>query len=134
MAKNFENGAAGQLNAAITNVATTLVLKAGQGAAFPSSDFWVTLYSSTMDDGLEIALCSSRSSDTLTISRGEQGTSGQAWAEDNFCVNAFTAADFDLLLTGATGATVQDMTTFQPTKKYKVTIDAVDYWLSLDPV
>lgn len=60
----------------------TFDVAGGDGSKFPSSgSFWVTVWDSTTyvdpgdDPNMEILLCTSRSTDSLTADRGEQGTS-----------------------------------------------------------
>ena len=68
------NNANSNLDGAITDVAATLAVTAGEGANFPSTadgDFWVTV-------DTEVMLCTSRAGDTLTVTRAQQSTSGVA--------------------------------------------------------
>jgi hypothetical protein len=82
--KAHENNAKGTLNTAINDSVLTIILDAGQGAEFPSSGaFWITLYVTDPDDGNEIVLCDSISTDTITVNasgRGDQGTTATSWA------------------------------------------------------
>jgi hypothetical protein len=64
---SLKNRAESTLASGITDVATTLVVATGEGSKFPTSNFLVTI-----DD--EILLCSSRASDSLTVSRGQEST------------------------------------------------------------
>lgn len=88
MAKQlFANNAIGRLNAGITDVATSFVLQAGQGALFPSPTggdwFIVTLYEigETGEQNHEIVKCTARTGDTLTVTRAQEGTTGRAFLE-----------------------------------------------------
>lgn len=73
MAETFANNATGTLNGSITNVATSLVLNAGQGAAFPATGNFRILIDS------EIIIVGARSGDTLSsLTRGQEGTAGAA--------------------------------------------------------
>lgn len=80
MARLYANNAKSTLASNITNSATSLSVQTGDGAKFPNPSspdyFWVTL-----DDGtnIEIVQCTARSTDTLTIVRGQDGTSGTAF-------------------------------------------------------
>src|SRR5690348_10482552 len=59
---------------------TTLILPTGAGALFPatsSGPFMVML--GTYVSNHELVKCTSRSSDTLTIVRAQEGTTAQAW-------------------------------------------------------
>lgn len=67
----------------ITNSQTTIPLNAGTGAALPTPTggdfFYVTIISASNPTQFEIVRCTSRSGDTLTVVRGQDGTSGQAF-------------------------------------------------------
>ena len=72
--KVAKNNASTSLASAITDVAATLTVATGDGANFPTTadgDFWVSIDS-------EILLCTSRAGDVLTVTRGQQSTSGAA--------------------------------------------------------
>lgn len=71
------NNASTTLATAISSNATTSVVVAtGKGALFPSTGyFYVTLNDNT---NIEICLCTSRSTDTLTVTRGAEGTTAQS--------------------------------------------------------
>lgn len=77
----FTNNAATTLASSITNVATSLTVASGKGALFPtisgSDFFYVTLANGS--GGVEIVKVTARSTDTFTIVRGQDGTSGVAW-------------------------------------------------------
>jgi hypothetical protein len=78
----FTNNAIGQLASGITDVATSMTLSSSQGALFPAisgapDHFMVTLVDSS--NNIEIVKVTARSSDVLTIVRGQEGTSGTAY-------------------------------------------------------
>lgn len=77
------NNAESVLDAGITNVATSMAVSAGDGAMFPNPGageyFYATLSNST-GTTIEIVKCTARSTDTLTIVRGQDGTTGQAFS------------------------------------------------------
>lgn len=79
--EKFANNAVGVLQTGISNSDTTLDLNTGQGALWPSlgvGDWcWTTITDGT---NIEIVRVTARSSDTLTIVRGRQGTSAQSWS------------------------------------------------------
>jgi len=81
MVMKFTNNAATTLATGITNSATSLTVSAGAGALFPTSSgsdyFYCTLANSS--GAIEIIKVTTRSTDTFTIVRGQDGTSGQAW-------------------------------------------------------
>jgi len=79
----WKNNAYSVLASGITNVATTITVSAGTGSRFPSDDFLVTLIGYDVngnENAWEICYCSSRSSDTLTVVRAQEGTTAVAWA------------------------------------------------------
>ncbi|MCG3198560.1 MAG: hypothetical protein GHCLOJNM_03063 [bacterium] len=79
--KGVTNNAAGILNANISSGATSLTLQSGQGAKFPTSNFWATIFSGTVESANEIVLVASRTGDVLSsIARAQQGTTAQAWS------------------------------------------------------
>lgn len=76
----FTNNATGALAAAYSDAATDLTLVSGQGALFPSpgAEEWfpVTIVDAT--NQIEIVYCTSRTADTLTVTRGQEGTPARA--------------------------------------------------------
>lgn len=79
-AKNF---AKGTLSTTYDDAATSIVLIAGDGARFPTAPFNAVWWNSTdfpdpADDGLaEIVRVTAKSTDTFTITRGQEGTAAQ---------------------------------------------------------
>lgn len=94
MAVLFSNNAASNLSASITNTATSLSVTAGTGAEFPnpggSDYFYATLSDAT--GNIEIIKVTARSTDTLTIVRGQDGTTARAWANSDKIELRLTAA------------------------------------------
>ena len=78
----FKNNAFGLLNAGITNTATSITLQSGNGARFPSLSGSQYFYATLIDasNNLEIVKCTARSSDVLTITRAQEGTTGRAYS------------------------------------------------------
>ena len=74
----FANNAVGTLAAAYTAAATALTLTAGQGILFPSpnpaNDEWFPVTIVNVANQIEIVKCTSRTADTLTVVRGQEGT------------------------------------------------------------
>jgi len=71
----IENGAEGTLSASVSDSATSFVLDTGQGAGFPASgDFHLTI------NDTEIVKCTARTTDTLTVTRAQEGTAATAHA------------------------------------------------------
>ncbi len=72
--KVAKNDANSSLASAINNSVGTLTVATSDGGNFPATadgDFWVSIDS-------EILLCTSRAGDVLTVTRGQQSTSGAA--------------------------------------------------------
>lgn len=84
MSELFTNNAAGRLASGISAGSTTLTLKAGEGAAFPEpsgGDFFRLTLVKLATSEYEIAYCTARSGDSLTLSRAsEDGTNHPALA------------------------------------------------------
>jgi len=82
MGIKFTNNAVGALASSISASSTTIYVTAGQGAYFPaltaSDYFYATLIDSS--NNLEIVKVTARSSDTLTVVRGQDGTAARAYA------------------------------------------------------
>ena len=81
----FANNVAGLLASTITGSATSLALVTGQGASFPSptgGDYYLATLSqgSPPETSWEIVKVTARSDDTLTIVRGQEGTTATSWA------------------------------------------------------
>lgn len=79
----FSNNAQGNLAGAISNTTVTITLQTGQGALFPNPGagqaFTATLIDAATGLINEIVSCTARSADTLTIVRGQEGTSARNW-------------------------------------------------------
>lgn len=78
----FANNATGKLGGDITTSSTTLILQTGNGELFPSPTggnyFPITVVKS--DGTLEIMKCTARTSDTLTVTRSQEGTTAKAFS------------------------------------------------------
>jgi hypothetical protein len=85
MGLKVTNNAFGTLNASINSSATTIVLVAGQGARFPTLSAGDYFYATLIDtsNNLEIVKCTARSTDTLTVVRGQDGTTARAYATND---------------------------------------------------
>ena len=81
MAMKFTNNAATTLATGITNSATSLTVSVGTGVLFPTlggSDYFYCTLANT-SGAIEIIKVTARSTDTFTVTRGQDGTSGQVW-------------------------------------------------------
>jgi len=96
MAILVTNNASAEIALSITSSATSIILAAGQGVEFPSpgpSDyFYATLVDSS--NNLEIVKCTSRSTDTLTVVRGQDNTSARSFAAGSLIELRVVAATF----------------------------------------
>lgn len=100
----FANNATTTLGSALSSGATTATVAAGTGAGFPTLGvgqfFTATLWAAGSDTGVpnEIVYVTARSGDTMTIVRGQEGTSAVAWGVGDTFANYPTAAYFNGLL------------------------------------
>ena len=79
----YNNFASGTMSVAILPADTTIVLDAGQGAFFPTPIVGVQYCVMVLEDisGVkEVVHLTDRSADTLTVTRGEEGTIAQTYA------------------------------------------------------
>jgi hypothetical protein len=97
MGLKVTNNAFGTLNASINSSATTIVLVAGQGARFPTLSAGDYFYATLIDtsNNLEIVKVTARSTDTLTVVRGQDNTTGRAYATNDRFELRPTAALFN---------------------------------------
>lgn len=81
MVMKFTNNATSTLASGITNTATSLTVASGQGALFPSLSAGDYFYCTLANVGgtIEIVKVTARSTDTFTVTRGQDGTTGTAW-------------------------------------------------------
>jgi len=82
MPVKFANNAVSTLASGINDSVTSITVASGDGALFPSLTgseyFFVTLIDAS--NNLEIAKCTARSSDVLTVTRAQESTSARAFA------------------------------------------------------
>lgn len=101
MTQQFTNNGTGTLASGITNVATSATLNGGDGANFPvlvgNDFFYATLYQivSGIELNWEIVKVTARVTDTLTIVRGQQGTTARAFSTGDPVQLRWTKADAD---------------------------------------
>ena len=80
---SFTNNASSTLASSITTVATSLTVASGQGSLFPTlsgSQYFYCTLENTAGTSREIVKVTARSTDTFTIVRGQDGTTGIAFA------------------------------------------------------
>lgn len=76
------NNARSLLAASITDVATTATVTTGTGSLFPNptgGDYFYITFETTDGTTREIAKCTGRSGDVLTLVRGQDGTAGTSF-------------------------------------------------------
>ena len=82
MGVKVTNNAFGTISAGISSSVTTIVLDSGQGARFPtlgSGDFFFGTLVDTSNN-IEIVKVTARSSDSMTVTRGQDNTTARAFA------------------------------------------------------
>lgn len=100
----FANNASTTLGSALSNSATTVTVASGTGAEFPSPGagqwFMATLWASGSTTGTpnEIVKVTSRTGDTLTVVRAQEGTTAQAWSVGDTVANYITAGFLNQLV------------------------------------
>jgi hypothetical protein len=80
MTQLFSNNAVATVNGAITDVATSITVTDGSAMPSPTGgDFFLA----TLSDGtnIEIVKCTARATNTLTVARAQEGTTGFAFAD-----------------------------------------------------
>lgn len=99
MALKFTNNASSVLAGAINSVVTSLSVASGAGALFPTLGggdyFYCTLSDAATGNIIEIIKVTARSSDTFTIVRGQEGTSGQSYSAGDKVQLRLTAASLN---------------------------------------
>lgn len=102
----FANNAATTLGSAIGPAATTITVATGTGDKFPTlaagQSFTATLWASGSTTGLpnEIVKVTARVGDTMTVVRGQEGTTAGTWGVGDTFANYPTAGFYNNLLTG----------------------------------
>ncbi len=85
---------------------TTLVLQAGDGAIFPAAPFNVTIWPTgvaPLVSNAEIARVTGKSTDTLTITRAQEGTSARTVIVGDQIAATITVKTITDIESGATG-------------------------------
>lgn len=82
MGVKVANNAFGTLSAGITTSDTTITLDSGEGARFPSLSSGEYFYATIVDtsNNLEIIKVTARSSDSMTVTRAQDGTTARAFS------------------------------------------------------
>ena len=110
------NDAAGVMNASVTAVATTFALQAGQGALFPqiTGGDWFYVTATTSGGVKEVMKCTGISGDTLTVTRGVDGTTAQTFVAGNSVQLRWNAAILTDLQAQITPTVVGALNQFLP--------------------
>jgi hypothetical protein len=90
----FANNAFSLLASGISDVATSMAVTGGEGALFPNPTGGNYFYATLIDtsNNLEIVKCTARSTDTLTIVREQESTTGRAFVAGDRIELRLTAA------------------------------------------
>lgn len=101
MTIKFTNNASGALASSIGTSTTSIVLQTGQGALFPSLTVGDYFYATLVDssNNLEIIKVTARSSDTLTATRAQDGTTARSFIAGDKVELRPVAADFGDIVT-----------------------------------
>jgi len=109
----FANNAKSTLSSGISSTATSVTLATGSGSLFPSptsgQQFTLTLTDAATGSINEICYCTGRSSDTLTIVRGQEGTTARAWLAGDIAANKITAGTATSFSQGGSGGTASNI-------------------------
>ena len=109
----FANNAKSTLASGISSTATSVTLATGSGSLFPSptsgQQFTLTLTDAATGSINEICYCTGRSSDTLTIVRGQEGTTARAWLAGDIAANKITAGTATSFSQGGSGGTASNI-------------------------
>lgn len=98
--QQFTNNATATLASSISAGATTISLQAGQGALFPTltgSQYFIATLKSLATGQLEIVRVTARATDTLTVSRGQEGTAANAYVTGDVFELRPTAGAFNTM-------------------------------------
>jgi hypothetical protein len=96
MAALYTNNASTILASSITNSATSLTVASGQGSKFPNptgSDYFLCTLQGASGTPIEIVKVTSRSTDTFTIVRAQEGTTASAFNANDIVELRITAGE-----------------------------------------
>jgi hypothetical protein len=103
----WSNNAATTIAGPLTTSNITITLAAGDGAKFPSptgGDYFVaTIYDQATKTINEIVHCTARSGDLVTVVRGQEGTTAEAWNAGDIFANLVTADTLRNFVQAGTG-------------------------------
>lgn len=106
----FANNASTKLSAPISSTDTSLTVTSGTGGRFPALTtgqvFTITMVDAATNTLTEIMLCTAISGDTMTVERGQEGTTALAWSAGDFVANFITAGTASIFLQATTLGTM----------------------------
>lgn len=120
----FKNNAVAQLEISCNAIATTLTLGTGQGALYPAPGanqaFYITVQSG---NNFEEMLCTNNTGDVLTVARGVDGTTAQAFPIGAIVEMRVTAAVLNTMAQQAVAnaGVLLNVQVFDPTAPYTFT-------------
>lgn len=126
MTVKFTNNASATLATSINTSVTSISVTAGQGAQFPSLTSGEFFYATLVDssNNLEIVKVTARSSDTLTVVRGQDGTTPRSYIAGDKIELRVVAASLNAMISDA--ATYSDTINTNLTNHLNDTSDAHD--------
>lgn len=106
MTVKFTNNASATLATSINTSVTTVTVTAGQGAQFPTLTTGEFFYATLVDssNNLEIVKVTARSSDTLTVVRGQDNTTPRSYLAGDKIELRIVAASLNAIISDATTA------------------------------
>ena len=102
----FTNNAASNLASSITNTATSLTVTTSSGSIFPTptgGDYFLVTLQGISGTPIEIVKCTSRSGDTMTIVRAQEGTTASAFSGGDKVELRITAGEMNAIETAING-------------------------------
>ena len=116
MSALYTNNAATTLASGINNSVTSLTVASATGGLFPSptgTDYFYVTLENTAGTVREIVKVTARSTDTLTIVRGQDGTSAQTFATGDKVELRIVAAEMSALTSGSARGGNSDQVFFE---------------------
>jgi hypothetical protein len=125
MGIKFANSAFATLASGINSSATSITLTTGQGARFPSLSAGDFFYATLIDtsNNLEIIKCTARSTDVLTVVRGQESTTARAYSTGDRIELRVTAAGFSEMAQLGVENTFTAKQIFTATNKIQQTLE-----------
>lgn len=106
MTVKFTNNASATLATSINTSVTTIAVTAGQGSQFPSLTNGEFFYATLVDgsNNIEIVKVTARSSDTLTVVRGQDNTTAKSYLAGDKIELRIVAASLNAIISDTTTA------------------------------